>query len=396
VDALRQDHVGAYNSSYSRRGRPITPNLDRWARDATVFHRAYTTGGWTSIAIPSMLRGLYSRRLRWTRYYETNFNAMIRQPLGPKLRPGERAARIFPFAYDDPDPPLALRLKRRGMFTAAVIDDGYSQILRAGTGLETGFDVFLQTDHQKPDRRNDRGTVDNALKMLRRMGDDRRFFMWVHLFGPHGPDEIHPNTPVFGKTPGDRYDHEIAYMDRQLNRLLSALGWRKTPVAVFVTADHGELLYSNTRNHGFSLWEGEIRIPLLARVPGWPAVAVPGPVSLVDLVPTVLALTRTPAPADLDGVDLATLVEKRERKPRIILTDTWHFDAEGRTIVDFVAALDGNQKVVLNRMKNFLFAYDQKREHNRNLRIDRLAKDALTRAVYGYLDETGGELHIRD
>ncbi len=398
VDTLRQDHVGAYNPAYSRRGRPVTPNLDRWAKRATVFQQAYTNGGWTSIVFPSLLRGVYPRRLRWTRYYETNFNAMIRKPFAGKLRRGERPARIFPFAYDDPYPSLAQRLKRRGMYTAAVIDDGYSQILRPGTGLETGFDIFLQTDHLRPDRRNDRGTVNNALKVLRRMGKDQRFFMWVHLFGPHGPDETHHNTPVFGNTPRDRYDHEVVYLDRQLHRLLSALSWRQEPVAVFVTADHGELLFINTRNHGFTLQEGEIRIPLLARVPGWPAGPVPGPASLVDIVPTILALTRTPAPPDLDGIDLETLLKapKGKVRPRIILADTWQFEADGRKTIDNVAALDGSQKVVLDRMKNIVFAYDQQREHDRNRRIDRLVNDALTRAVHAYIDETGGELSLRD
>jgi arylsulfatase A-like enzyme len=203
---------------------------------------------------------------------------------------------------------------------------------------------------------------------------------------------------VFGNKPRDRYHHEIVYLDRQLIRLLKALEWRRSPVAVFVTADHGELLYSNTRNHGFSLQEGEIRIPLLARVPGWPAGAVPGPVSLVDIAPTVLALTRTPAPSDMDGIDLGRLLErgKGQRQPRIILVDTWQFRADGRQVLDLVAAMDGSQKLVLDRRKNFFSAYDQQRERDRSHRIDRLVNDALTRAVYSYIDETGGELRIRD
>ena len=54
VDALRPDFVGFYG--YSK--HPTTPKLDRWARQAVVFDSAYTTGPYTTIAMPSLLTGL--------------------------------------------------------------------------------------------------------------------------------------------------------------------------------------------------------------------------------------------------------------------------------------------------------------------------------------------------
>jgi hypothetical protein len=310
VDTTRPDHLGAYNSEHRRMGRLTTPNIDRWALDATLFRHAYSAGGWTSIAMPSLMRGLYARRLRWTRYYETNFFHLVRGPHDPKLQSGESIAQIFPFAYRDAHSPLAQRLQRRGMYTAAVVDDGPSDMLQPGIGIEIGFDTLLETDDLPADRRNDSGTTELALRVLRNLPAQRRFFLWVHYFGPHLPDEQHPGTPLFGDSPEDRYDHEISYLDRQLQPLLAALAQRTPKPAVLLMADHGEMIYPDGRNHGMNLDEAVIRVPLLAQVPGWPAGEVDRLVSLVDVAPTVLALTRTPVPRGLDGIDLSPLVRQ--------------------------------------------------------------------------------------
>ena len=52
IDALRADHVGAYGYP-----RPITPNLDRLAREGVVFDAAYTQTPHTSYAMTSMMTG---------------------------------------------------------------------------------------------------------------------------------------------------------------------------------------------------------------------------------------------------------------------------------------------------------------------------------------------------
>ena len=93
VDAFNLEHLGLYNSDYGPKGRNTSPNLDRWAQQATVFEHAYSAGGWTSIAVPALLRGMYARRLVWTKYFETNLYAMLRQPLAAKLRAGRSKRR---------------------------------------------------------------------------------------------------------------------------------------------------------------------------------------------------------------------------------------------------------------------------------------------------------------
>jgi arylsulfatase A-like enzyme len=396
IDTTRPDHLGAYNIAHRRAGRLTTPNIDRWALDATLFRHAYSAGGWTSIALPSLMRGMYARRLRWTRYYETNYFHLVRGPHDPRLLPGESVAQIFPFAYRDAHSPLALRLQRRGMYTAAVVDDGASDMLQRGIGFELGFDVLVETDDMPPDRRNDSGTTESALRVLQNLPPQRRFFLWVHYFGPHLPDEQHAGTPLFGNSPDDRYDHEISYLDRQLQPLLAALAARTPKPAVLLMADHGETIYPVGRNHGMNLDEEVIRVPLLAQVPGWPAGEVERLVSLVDVVPTVLALTRTPAPRGLDGIDLNPLLRQPSDAWRILLSDTWRYEPSGKPSLDYVAAYDRERKLVLDRVGNHLLAFDAYGQPSRQLGGEELAMDPLARAIYGYLDEAGGELQLGD
>src|SRR6185436_5427619 len=124
--------------------------LTRFAENAVVFHHAYTPGAWTSIALGSVLRGLYPRHLAFTEYYETSRYRLLRKPIEPKLTGDERAARMFPLAWGDAHPPLAEWLARRGMHTFAVVDDGFSQMLSSGVGAARGFERYREV-HVKKD-----------------------------------------------------------------------------------------------------------------------------------------------------------------------------------------------------------------------------------------------------
>jgi len=396
VDALNPDHLGLYNpEGYGPKARDTTPRLDAWAQNATVFDRAYTSGGWTSIAVPSLLRGLYPRHLSWRKFFETNRFAIV--PATQKqLGPGEERLHMFPLAFGDPHPTLAEFAKRQGMTTIAVTDDGYSAMLEWGTGIERGFDQYYQIDKLPEDKRNDAGTADTAIGLLKGVPEDKRFFMWVHFFGTHWPDETHPEIRNYGTSPVDVYDHQVAYLDTQLIRLLDELAKRPTPTAVFVTADHGEGINPISRYHGDSLDEPVIRVPLIARVPGWPAGRIRRAVSCVDLVPTVLGLLQSPKPDYLDGIDLGPLALRQKDTPgRQLFSDAWRYSPYERLELDLSAVFDGTRKFILDRRAGSLY-YESQTEPTQLGFIHSPAKlvgyepvDALSGAVFGYAEETG-------
>ena len=390
ADAWNQQHIGLYNpQGYGPTGRATTPLLDAWAKNATVFERAYSPGGWTSIAIPSLLRGVYARRLQWRRFYETNLDAMVAQKQLGQLRPGERPMHMFPFAFGDPHPTLPEMLKRRGFSTHAVTDDGYTAMLQSGTGVDRGFDSYRVVDSLPPEQRLDSGTAELAIRTLDGLRDKPGFFLWVHFFGTHYPDDRHPGVHDYGARPEDLYDHEVAYLDTQLARVLDAVGRSKRPVAVFVSADHGEGFNSVTRYHGDTLDDPVIRIPLLARVPGWPARRIAQPVSSIDLIPTILGLIHAPIPPYLDGIDLATTLDGDDPGNRMLFSDTWRYDPAGNVLRDVSAAYDADYKFILDRRSGILYrAYQVESRWDEHLLAVGLTGD-VPKVVYGHLEAFG-------
>jgi arylsulfatase A-like enzyme len=98
----------------------------------------------------------------------------------------------------------------------------------------------------------------------------------------------------------DLYDAEIRYTDDRLERLWSALerSDRSRPTVVAFTSDHGEGLGEHGQlEHGESLFEEQLRVPLLLWIPGHPdpPARVPGVVRSIDLMPTLLEILGVPS-----------------------------------------------------------------------------------------------------
>ncbi|HYL05631.1 MAG TPA: sulfatase-like hydrolase/transferase, partial [Thermoanaerobaculia bacterium] len=169
----------------------------------------------------------------------------------------------------------------------------------------------------------------------------RPFFVWLHLFDPHTPhtppapyaDGLRPagpmglgpvrawvpfrelgprafDEPVLGGN-RDLYDGEVAYLDRQVGRLLDGIASRGLldTTLVALVADHGE----NLGEHGLlyrhvGLFDTTTHVPLLVRWPGPPRPGrrFDGLVQTIDLFPTLLAAAGLPVPPQ-DGIDLRRL-----------------------------------------------------------------------------------------
>jgi arylsulfatase A-like enzyme len=91
-----------------------------------------------------------------------------------------------------------------------------------------------------------------------------------------------------------------------LGTFLAALGEHvlDQKTAVFVTSDHGEALFERGfGNHNISLYESEIAIPLLARLPGVEPerAVVDCLVGLVDVMPTICDYFDLACPEQVSG-----------------------------------------------------------------------------------------------
>ncbi len=391
VDTLRPDRMSAYGY-----GRETTPALAAWARGALRFDRAYTSGGWTTLALASLMRGVYPRRIRWTWHHETTAFRLLRAPFEGKLQGDEKLIGGFGLPLDDPRPTLATRLRLRGMRTVAVVDDGYSRLLSPGFGPDRGFERYVNVSDQG--RGGDAAVTAEAVAALRGLEGGAAFFLWAHYFGPHDPAERHEGVPDFGESASDRYDHEVAATDRHVGALLAALGevGGRQALAVIVASDHGEAIQGEMRGHGLSLHESVVRIPLWVRGPGFEPGALSSPVSLVDLAPTVLRWTATPAPAGLDGVALQALAAQGPWAPaRTLLTDVWRFDPFGRVVLNLTGAVDGRRKLIFDLLGQgtSLVRPAGADAKETNLSPGETAPD-MEAVVYRYLEAAGTSLDL--
>ncbi|MFO0591205.1 MAG: sulfatase-like hydrolase/transferase [Polyangiaceae bacterium] len=346
LDTVRADRLSLYGAQ-----RDTTPNMVKIAQKAVRFDCAITSGGWTSIAVSSLMRGLYPRRLMWSPLVETSKYRLLRFPLEHDLPTGERIRLGFALPLDDPLMPLARWLQRRGMYTSAVVDDGYSEFLSAEFS-SAGFDHYTEVNPGGlGGSKGDEDTANLAIQALEGMPKDKPFFLWVHFFGPHEPNSNHPGLPNWGKTEVDGYDQEIRFADLQVERLVEALDKLDRPAATIVTSDHGEIIRNaHDRDHGSDLKPEILWVPLLLRAPNLGPAVVKQPVSLVDIVPTILALTETPGPEGLDGMDLRKLIAwDPAAPPRLLHTDTWRMNLKQTFDLDLSSVSDGKLTLVHDR-----------------------------------------------
>ncbi|HXW04822.1 MAG TPA: sulfatase-like hydrolase/transferase [Vicinamibacterales bacterium] len=274
VDTLRADRVGAYGY-----GRARTPVMDSLAARGARFTHAFAPAPITLTSHASLMTGRY--------------------PPGHGAR--HNGMRLAPDAVT-----LAESLSQAGMATGAFVG---AFPLDRRFGLDQGFTAYGDTLPRGPGGRvqNERAgrlVVDEALAWLA-TARPQRFFLWVHLFEPHAPY----GNPADARPARDRYDDEVAEVDRQIGRVIGALGDTAASTLVIVTADHGEAFGEHGEiGHSIFVYDTTLRIPLIVAGPSVKPGVVDTPVSLVDLAPTIARRLNTSA-FDADGVDLSPALE---------------------------------------------------------------------------------------
>ncbi len=272
IDALRADHVGAYG--YARK---LTPSFDALATRGSVFEHAYCPTPHTSYSVTSLLTGKYLR---------------------PLLLQG---------AGEDSDTWAGL-LRTYGFRTAAFYPPA---VFFIDQSRFTGFEQrALDFEYRWVEFAEGEKRLAQVREYLRTSPRDKPLFVWVHLFGPHEPYEAHPELQLsLGDRDVDRYDSEIAAADATLGELLKLMDERRPGAVTIVSADHGEEFGDHGgRYHGSSVYEEQVRVPLVVVGPGVKAQRVSEVVQTIDLLPTTLAALAVPRPPRIRGRDLGPLL----------------------------------------------------------------------------------------
>ncbi len=291
IDTLRPDHMSLYGYD-----RDTTAPLDERLADATVFTNARSIAPWT---LPSARTALTGRK------------------------PEDWASSV----------PLPALFHARGAPTAFLAGNIY---LSSQFGLDRGWDLLRVELWPSAD-----DVTDDALRWLDEhegMGG----LLQVHYMDPHLPylePESHRELYADGG-PGtlreqfhlsdvrklgkkiqrddatqtwirDRYDNNVRYTADAVARLLDRLGDNDI---VVLYSDHGEEFFEHTGfEHGHTLYDELLRVPLVVRAPGLPGGRFDTPVSLLDLAPTLTELAGLDPLPGVEGMSLAPIARGEEQ-----------------------------------------------------------------------------------
>ena len=308
LDTTRADHLGCYGYE-----RETSPNLDRLAEASIVYTNMIATSSWTLPAHATLFTGKF-----------TSSHGARYDPEGPLVLSDaiEGPWSIYRArGLGEEGRTLAQVLKEAGYATGAVVGGPW---MKRVFGLDRGFDFYDDGQVTTLQGALAEQVTDSALAWLGQR-DDREFFLFVNYYDPHVPylpptefqhaflPESHPLVGAKRSLEDlrDLYDAEILYMDREVGRLLDGLKELESFDSswIIVTADHGELFGEQGRfGHGYTLFEGEIRIPLIVKPPAgrWKPGQSEEIIQLIDITPMILDALGLEIPPGVRGASPPT------------------------------------------------------------------------------------------
>ncbi len=352
ADDLGYAELGCYGQKWIK-----TPNIDRIAAEGIRFTNHYSGNAVCAPSRCCLMTGKHPG------------HAYVRNNGDPKHLQYLKGKFGWEFPGQNPIPnsevTIAEMLKQKGYATGAMGKWGLGHFGTTGDPNKQGFDLFYGFNCQRHAHnhypkflwRNDKKEVlpgndrtlngktysqDNftevALEFIN-ANKDRPFFLYMPFAIPHLSIQVPEESlaQYKGKIPEEDHVHRgylkhpfpragyaamVSHMDRDIGKIMTLvekLGLDDNTLILF-SSDNGptfnrlggsdsDFFKSAGRFRGLkgSLYEGGIRIPLVAR---WPGKIKPGSVSdhisaFWDIMPTIAEVTGTKTPDNIDGISLA-------------------------------------------------------------------------------------------
>ncbi|MDA0691492.1 MAG: sulfatase [Nitrospinae bacterium] len=279
------ESVGAHYLTVYDKDSPVTPRLAAETKNAVVFDSYYTPVGWTAFALTSILHATPPP----LKSYDN--------------QPSFRLANI-------PTPSVATVLRERG-YQTVFLASGDPQWASKGMFDNGDFQLVKTELELAPTKRNtswgvrDKYLFDEIRQFLDGKGNDSQpFFMVAWTDQTHHPYSLGNDEKNKTKDDLQRYLSILNEVDGYIGGLLDYL--KKQNLAddtlVVITGDHGEAFHQihNTKGHGFSVYDEEVKVPLILWNPRLipDGYRIPTVGSHVDLAPTLLDMLGEPSPAE--------------------------------------------------------------------------------------------------
>ncbi|TKD50968.1 sulfatase [Sphingomonas baiyangensis] len=270
----------------------LLPNFARLARSGVVYRNAYATYPASSRALISTLTGIHTQ---------------------PNAIRGDS---------------IMLRDRDVDTMTEALGRGGYrTALFMSGELGNYGVSDFLDVHRvdRRVDNRNLRCREDRRerARLYNHPGDDclaraamdwalapaaKPHFLWVWMNGTHHPYFSTRNAFDRSGTPAARARNALIDVDAALGIVIERLerAGRLESTLLIVTSDHGEAFGEHGVSfHGTNIFDEQVNVPLVLHGAGVGRLArTPGPVSQVDLAPTILHLVGAAPMTGMQGRSL--------------------------------------------------------------------------------------------
>lgn len=309
IDTLRADHLSSYGYE-----RETSPHIDTIAEKGFIFKNTIAPSSWTSPSMVSL----------FTSVYPISHGVVHGFVKDKKIVNQE--------VFSDQLVTLTEMLQSQGYTTFGVASNLH---LCEDFGFARGFDYFkCLSFHPAPSVNK---TLDSWEEKIKQAD---KFFLWLHYFDPHHyyrprapwiteytsieltqklklykkpTKELWSLIPQFQEDPQTLsnlialYDSEINFVDSHIEEVIKKYDFDKD-VLLVITSDHGEAFLDHGMiDHGYSLYGETVNVPLIVKLPHQQkGKTVDQPVSLLDVMPTILTVLDIPYPEQIRGEPLLT------------------------------------------------------------------------------------------
>jgi arylsulfatase A-like enzyme len=307
LDTLAAGHLQCYGYA-----RETSPNLCAFADESLLFVNAYAASTKTAESHMTLFTSLY-----------------------PSVHKVHTATGETIHALDEEIVTLAEILASHGFRTAGFHGAG---MVGPKFGFGRGFETYAYSKIES----------DRWLRWLESLGEQDRFFVFLHTYRVHDPytpeppydtlfnpgydggilhsreqfqalaaeggwslrnrtfwDSVDEGDPEDLEQLVALYDGLIAQLDAELGRIFAAIDRHAPDALVIVLSDHGEEFKQHGEFRHRQTYNEVLRVPLLIRHPDIPGGArIDHEMSLIDVAPTILDLLAIPAPGQFQGTSI--------------------------------------------------------------------------------------------
>jgi len=306
------------------------PNFYQLQKKFDFYSNAHTTNGMTHHAMPALLTGNYPRENKVASYVQYPKNLFFFFKDFYKMNVWEHSTHLCPSSIN-----TAGTLFDKNQLWATLKD---SMVLYGALETPLAYTSWLpEVTHQwesfihdKPEF--ERQKLDAFLNSLQ---NDSSWLHYFHSRFPHVPYNFLPSGKSYGSDSGNymfyphkenrwnaihtyqRYYLQVMYADKLLGQIIFELKKKNLfdKAIIIVTSDHGVSFHDVSVSRGIVGHRGfeTTNVPLFLKNPNQnEGQEIKIPVSLVDIVPTLLKKTKINTGLKFDGYPLSLIDENRE------------------------------------------------------------------------------------